>query len=41
MAGYGLARIKYKWADQVFFFTLVALMVPSLDLNLMYRLKGF
>lgn len=29
MAGYGLARIKYKWANQVFFFTLIALMVPS------------
>jgi len=29
MAGYGLARIKYKWANRVFFFTLGALMVPS------------
>lgn len=29
LAGYGLARIKYKWADYVFYFVLVALMVPS------------
>jgi len=29
MAGYGLARIRYKWANQVFYIILVALMVPS------------
>ncbi len=29
LAGYGLARIKYKWANYVFYFVLVALMVPS------------
>ena len=29
LAGYGLARIRYKWADYVFYFVLVALMVPS------------
>lgn len=29
LAGYGLARIKFKWADYVFYFVLVALMVPS------------
>jgi len=29
LAGYGLARIRYKWADQVFYFVLIALMVPS------------
>jgi len=28
LAGYGLARIRYKWADQVFYLILVALMVP-------------
>ncbi|MEM7799276.1 MAG: carbohydrate ABC transporter permease [Chloroflexota bacterium] len=27
-AAYGLARIKYRWADQVFYIILVALMVP-------------
>ncbi|KAA3655059.1 MAG: carbohydrate ABC transporter permease [Chloroflexi bacterium] len=27
-AAYGLARIKYRWADQVFYLILVALMVP-------------
>ena len=29
LAGYGLARINYNYADQVFYFVLVALMVPS------------
>lgn len=29
MAGYGLARIRYRWANQVFYLILVALMVPS------------
>lgn len=29
LAGYGLARIRYRWADYVFYFVLVALMVPS------------
>lgn len=29
MAGYGLARIRYKWADAVFFVVLGALMVPA------------
>ena len=29
MAGYGLARVDYRWADQVFFVILGALMVPS------------
>jgi len=29
MAGYGLARIRYKWADAVFFLVLGALMVPA------------
>ncbi len=29
MAGYGLARVAYRWADQVFFVILGALMVPS------------
>ncbi len=29
LAGYGLARIKYKYANQVFYFVLIALMVPS------------
>lgn len=28
LAGYGLARIRYKWADTVFYIILVALMVP-------------
>ena len=28
LAGYGLARINYRWADQVFYFILIALMVP-------------
>ena len=28
MATYGLARIKYRWADQVFYLILIALMVP-------------
>jgi multiple sugar transport system permease protein len=28
MAGYGLARVAYRWADQVFFVILGALMVP-------------
>lgn len=28
LAGYGLARIRYRWADQVFYLILVALMVP-------------
>ncbi|MEM8861657.1 MAG: carbohydrate ABC transporter permease [Chloroflexota bacterium] len=27
-AAYGLARIKYRWADQVFYIILIALMVP-------------
>jgi len=27
-AAYGLARIKYRWADQVFYLILIALMVP-------------
>ncbi len=27
-AAYGLARIKYRWADQVFYLILLALMVP-------------
>ena len=29
LAGYGLARSKFKWADYVFYFILVAMMVPS------------
>ena len=29
MAGYGLARIQYRWANQVFFAILVTLMIPS------------
>jgi multiple sugar transport system permease protein len=29
LAGYGLARVRYKWADYVFYFVLVAMMVPS------------
>jgi multiple sugar transport system permease protein len=29
MAGYGLARIRYRWADIVFYVILGALMVPS------------
>jgi multiple sugar transport system permease protein len=29
MAGYGLARIRYRWANQVFYIILIALMVPS------------
>lgn len=29
MAGYGLARVEYRWADQVFFVILGALMVPA------------
>ena len=28
LAGYGLARIRYKWADLVFYIILIALMVP-------------
>lgn len=28
LAGYGLARIRYRWADQVFYLILIALMVP-------------
>ena len=28
LAGYGLARIRYKWANQVFYLILIALMVP-------------
>ena len=27
-AAYGLARVKYRWADQVFYLILIALMVP-------------
>ncbi|NJM05455.1 carbohydrate ABC transporter permease [Candidatus Gracilibacteria bacterium] len=29
MAGYGLARIPYRWANQVFFLMLVTLMIPG------------
>jgi multiple sugar transport system permease protein len=29
LAGYGLARIPYRWSNQVFYIMLVALMVPS------------
>jgi len=29
MAGYGLARVRYRWADAVFYLILGALMVPS------------
>ncbi|MCB0132698.1 MAG: carbohydrate ABC transporter permease [Caldilineaceae bacterium] len=29
MAGYGLARVAYRWADHVFYIILGALMVPS------------
>ena len=29
LAGYGLARIPYRWSNQVFYLMLVALMVPS------------
>jgi multiple sugar transport system permease protein len=29
LAGYGLARIPYRWANQVFFAILVTLMIPS------------
>lgn len=29
LAGYGLARIRYRWADYVFYFILGALMVPA------------
>ncbi len=29
MAGYGLARVRYRWADHVFYLILGALMVPS------------
>lgn len=28
LAGYGLARIQYKWSNQVFYIILIALMVP-------------
>jgi multiple sugar transport system permease protein len=28
LAGYGLARVEYKWSDQVFYIILIALMVP-------------
>lgn len=30
LAGYGLARIPYKWRDYVFYFILITLMVPSM-----------
>jgi multiple sugar transport system permease protein len=29
MAGYGLARIPYRWANQVFFLMLITLMIPG------------
>ena len=29
LAGYGLARIRYRWADQVFYIILIAMMVPA------------
>jgi multiple sugar transport system permease protein len=29
LAGYGLARIPYRWANQVFFAILITLMIPS------------
>lgn len=29
LAGYGLARIRYRWANAIFYLVLVALMVPS------------
>jgi multiple sugar transport system permease protein len=29
LAGYGLARISYRWANQVFFAILITLMIPS------------
>jgi multiple sugar transport system permease protein len=29
LAGYGLARSRYKWADRVFYLILIAMMVPS------------
>lgn len=30
LAGYGLARIPYRWRDYVFYFILITLMVPSM-----------
>jgi multiple sugar transport system permease protein len=30
LAGYGLARIPYRWRDHVFYFILITLMVPSM-----------